>query len=131
MSQETKLTGFLPWAGLLVAVLGVGGLLAALALRSGSAIVELDTRETGESGAALDSGLDSLRIISVLPKDAIPAILNPEFVSAEEDYDQVKLMEPVIGVSINGDSRAYSINQLSRHEIVNDMVGGVPIAVTW
>ena len=39
--------------------------------------------------------------------------------------------EQVLGVSINGESRAYSIPMLSRHEIVNDVIGGVPIAVTW
>ena len=39
--------------------------------------------------------------------------------------------EKVLGVSINGESRTYSIPMLSRHEIVNDVVGGVPIAVTW
>ena len=39
--------------------------------------------------------------------------------------------ERVIGLSIDGDSRAYPLNMLSRHEIVNDTVGGVPVAVTW
>ena len=39
--------------------------------------------------------------------------------------------ERVLGVSINGDHRAYPLNLLSRHEIVNDTVGGVPVAVTW
>jgi hypothetical protein len=37
----------------------------------------------------------------------------------------------VLGVSINGESRAYSIPFLSGREVVNDVVGGVPIAVTW
>ena len=37
----------------------------------------------------------------------------------------------VIGVSINGDHRAYSTAQLSSHEVVNDTVGGLPIVVTW
>jgi hypothetical protein len=39
--------------------------------------------------------------------------------------------EHVIGVYINGDARAYPIRMLSRHEIVNDVVGGEYIAVTW
>jgi len=69
------------------------------------------------------------RILTVLPFDAIPAILNPEFVSASE----AKLRDdsPVIGVSINGESRAYSIYLLNGHEIVNDAVGGEKIAATW
>ncbi len=39
--------------------------------------------------------------------------------------------ELVLGLSINGDHRAYSLPFLSSHEIVNDTVGGVPVAVTW
>jgi hypothetical protein len=39
--------------------------------------------------------------------------------------------ERVIGLSINGDNRAYPLKLMSRHEIVNDTVGGKPVAVTW
>ena len=72
-----------------------------------------------------------LRIITVLGKDAIPAILDPQFVSAAEAVSQMKPSERVLGVSINGEHRAYPLNLLSRHEIVNDTVGGKPVAVTW
>ena len=44
------------------------------------------------------------------------------------------LLDPddlVIGVEIDGDARAYGVAYLSNHEIVNDVVGGRPIAVTW
>jgi hypothetical protein len=37
----------------------------------------------------------------------------------------------VIGVTLNGESRAYPVRILNLHELVNDMLGGVPIAVTW
>ena len=37
----------------------------------------------------------------------------------------------VIGVSIEGEHKAYSTAFLSSHEIVNDVVGGTPVAVTW
>ena len=43
-------------------------------------------------------------------------------------------MEPndlVMGVSINGDSRAYPVRYLRWREMVNDEVGGIPILVTW
>ena len=70
-------------------------------------------------------------IITVLGYDAIPAILNPEIVSAEEASERMAPSEQVIGLSIGGDHRAYSIPMLSRHEIVNDTVGGKPVAVTW
>ncbi len=64
-----------------------------------------------------------------LPRDAIPAIFDPTFVSpaAAEIPDS----EMVIGLSIEGDHRAYSVPVLSSHEVVNDVVGGKPVAVTW
>lgn len=70
-------------------------------------------------------------IVNVLPKDAIPAIFNPKFLSAAEADKQYDPTELVLGVEIDGDARAYSIPYLSGHEIVNDTVGGVHIAVTW
>ena len=70
-------------------------------------------------------------IVTLLPPDAIPSISNPSFVSAEEAGDEYGPDELVLGVEIDGDARAYSVPLLSRHEIVNDVVGGKPIAVTW
>ena len=72
-----------------------------------------------------------LELVTLLGFDAIPAILDPEFVTAEEAFDQLRPEELVLGLSINGDARAYSIPMLSAHEIVNDEVGGVPVAITW
>ena len=69
------------------------------------------------------------QILTALPYDAIPAILHPEFVSATKA--RIGDDSPVIGVSFNGDSHAYSIYLLNGHEIVNDEVGGVKIATTW
>lgn len=70
-------------------------------------------------------------IITVLDYDAIPAILDPEFAGANEAAEWMAPSEQVIALSLNGDHRAYSIPLLSRHEIVNDTVGGKPVAVTW
>ena len=72
-----------------------------------------------------------LDIVTLLDFDAIKAIDDPEFLSPEEVGDTYRPNEKVIGVSIDGDSRAYSVPMLSRHEIVNDTVGGVKIAITW
>ena len=72
-----------------------------------------------------------LKIITLLPKDGIPAIFDPRFVSAAEGAEQLRDDDLVIGVSINGDHRAYGVAFLSGREIVNDTVGGRPIAVTW
>ena len=70
-------------------------------------------------------------IVTLLRKDAIPAILEPEFLTVAEADEQMQDDELVIGVSIEEDSRAYSVNMLSRHEIANDVVGGKSLAVTW
>ena len=75
--------------------------------------------------------LIELKIVSVLPRDAIDAILNPTFVTGDEAAKQMVPTSRVIGVSINGDHRAYSTAQLSSREVVNDTVGGMPIVVTW
>ena len=69
-------------------------------------------------------------IVTVLPKDAIPAILSPTF----DEGQKVSWLGPrdrVVGVEIGGDSRAYPVAILSRHEIVNDKIGVIPFAVTW
>jgi len=77
------------------------------------------------------SAYADLQVITLLPPDAIPAIDNPQFLSAEEADEFYDPDEIVMGVSFNGESRAYSAPFLSNHEIVNDTVGGVKIAVTW
>ena len=70
-------------------------------------------------------------IYSILPRDAIPAIFDPVYVSAEEAGSFMYDEELVLGLEINGDVRAYSTWHLDHHEIVNDVVGGVHVAVTW
>jgi len=89
-------------------------------------IVDTSARPTPGS-----SGTRDLKIVTVLGRDGIPAILEPEFATRAGGVAQMEPSERVIGVSINGDHRAYPLNLLSRHEIVNDTVGGKPIAVTW
>lgn len=66
----------------------------------------------------------------VLPKDAIPAIENPELVPASQAED-IAPDDQIIGVVIGEEARAYPIRILNSHEIVNDTVHDNPIAVTW
>ncbi|RME42585.1 MAG: DUF3179 domain-containing protein [Chloroflexi bacterium] len=70
-------------------------------------------------------------LVTVLPRDAIQAITSPAFDSVDEAQPYMRSDEQVIGLALNGDVRAYPINILSRHEIVNDVVGGEPVAITW
>jgi hypothetical protein len=65
--------------------------------------------------------------------DDIPAIFASDnlFIDVEDGNREWDQEELVIGLKINGDSRAYPVRLLSSHEIVNDTVGGQPVAVTW
>jgi hypothetical protein len=63
-------------------------------------------------------------------RDSIPPIHDPQFVAAA-DADTLGPLEPVISVVIDGDARAYPLRILLWHEIVNDVVGGVPILVSY
>lgn len=65
------------------------------------------------------------------PKDGIPAIDEPKFVSVSEANDWLKDREPVVFVQVGDDARAYPIQILIWHEIVNDTVGGEPLIVTF
>ena len=87
--------------------------------------------EPTEDDSPGDIPFEDLEIVTLLPYDGIPAILDPAFVSAEDAWYQYASDETVLGLSINGDHRAYSVPHLSSREIVNDVVGGVPVAVTW
>ena len=60
------------------------------------------------------------------PKDGIPAIDDPMYVSIEKADKWLQPQEPVILVEINGKARAYPIQILMWHEIANDVLGEVP-----
>jgi hypothetical protein len=65
------------------------------------------------------------------PKDGIPPIDRPHFVSHRAAAPWLHADEPVIVVRIGRDVRAYPLQILMFHEIVNDTVGGRPVAVTF
>ncbi len=64
------------------------------------------------------------------PRDGIPPIDRPIFKDVAEVED-LSDRDPVIGLEINGDARAYPLRVLIWHEIANDTVGGKPVAVTY
>ena len=82
------------------------------------------------------ANIDLSEVTTLLPPDAIPAILPDQVpgimvTAAEADADGMRPGVRVLGVEINGESRAYPVPYMSAHEIVNDEVGGELIAVTW
>lgn len=84
-------------------------------------------------GANLVSDRDysQYEIVTLLPKDGIPALSFPSYYKAERADREYDPDEIVIGIEFNGDARAYPIDLLSRHELVNDEVGGIKLAITW
>lgn len=65
------------------------------------------------------------------PRDGIPAIDEPAFVSVSEADSWLEPVEPVARVQVGDDVRVYPIQILMWHEIVNDTVGGVPLSITF
>lgn len=65
------------------------------------------------------------------PPDGIPAIDVPAFEPVGAASAWLAGTEPVVAVEVNGDARAYPIQILIWHEIVNDVIGGEPVAVTY
>lgn len=63
-------------------------------------------------------------------KDGIPALVDPRFVAAR-DADWLWDGELVFGVEIGGDVRAYPHRVMDWHEMANDTVGGVPLALAY
>ena len=66
-----------------------------------------------------------------VPRDGIPPIDDPKFVSVDEADGWLEEKEPVIALELNGEAKAYPLQILTWHEIVNDTVGEVPVAATF
>ena len=64
-------------------------------------------------------------------RDGIPPIDNPKFTTQDRANEWLDDLEPVIAFEVNGEAKAYPLQILTWHEIVNDVVGGEPIVVTF
>ncbi|MGH3443405.1 MAG: DUF3179 domain-containing protein [Nitriliruptorales bacterium] len=79
-----------------------------------------------------DPLVDPADVISGGPSpDGIPPIDEPTFVSVEAADEWLEDQEPVVVLELEGDARAYPIQILMWHEIVNDTVAGTPVTVTY
>ncbi len=65
------------------------------------------------------------------PRDGIPPIDEPAFVDVAAANAILADREPVIGLVVNGEAKAYPLQVLMFHEIANDTIGGVPVSVTF
>ena len=107
----------------------VGRLLAAAAL----AVIGVGMAESGALHTDLSKALIPVdEIVSGGPSpDGIPAIDRPRFVEPGAADAWLKPKEPVLALEVNGDARAYPLQILMWHEIVNDTVQGRAVAVTY
>lgn len=63
-------------------------------------------------------------------RDSIPPVRNPKYVHVSDAKDMGPL-EPVLSVGIDGDFRAYPLRILLWHEIVNEVIGGTPVLISY
>ncbi len=81
--------------------------------------------------ASDDFDLTELEWGGVVP-DGIPPLENPAHAPADDPLaDYLEDDERVIGVSINGEHRAYPLRIINAHELANDILGGEPLSLTW
>jgi len=93
---------------------------------AGTAVVVL-----AACGSGGQAGIDPSEVVRVIQRDGIISIDDPKFDSATEAQAYLQDEELILGVVVEGEARAYPIDILSLHEIVNDRVGGTAFAVTW
>jgi hypothetical protein len=102
----------------------------ALAVTLAALATAIDAAELRTNRAKTLVPLDEI-ISGGPPPDGIPAIDRPAFVPPAQAAAWLKPKEPVLALTIGGESRAYPLQILMWHEIVNDVVGGLPVAVTF
>lgn len=108
-------------------------------MASPTATPELLPQEPAPRGAEWEFGTDfelhTVAYDEILsggpPKDGIPAIDKPNFLPVEEADEWLEPQEPVVLLQVANVTRAYPVQILMWHEIVNDVVGGVPVAVSF
>jgi len=77
--------------------------------------------------------VDPAKIISGgnLVKDSIPSIDNPKFVPLKEADQWIEDNELVLGITYKGVKRVYPLQIMVWHEIVNDIIAGDPLLITY
>lgn len=131
------------WVLLVAGLLTLGIFLWAIAgafMRVGSPLIG-DGKTVASYGFDLGAcTLDrDLLVAGGLRKDALRALVEPEVIRGRDVADfnsrqrgkYLVSNDRVIGVTLNGASRAYPLLVMQCHEIANDTLGGVPIAVTY
>lgn len=104
--------------------------------RDGRTLLWANDLENGQSEwfDMTDADIDPRRFQYGIGKDKIDSVDQPEFAQFSDDRVSARGITeetPVLGVEIDGVARAYPVQLMSMHEIVNDEIGGRPYAVLW
>jgi hypothetical protein len=93
-----------------------------------------DLSEIARFGLLFTEGeplIDPTELVDAASFDGIPSVNDPVVVPGARADGPLSDTEQVMLVENGGVARAYPVRSLIRHEIVNDVVGGLPVAVTW
>ena len=94
-----------------------------------------DVRNYQNQGWTTDFSRSSVSLDEIfsggVSRDGIPPLDAPTFVNVAEADEWLEALEPVILLEREGDARAYPLQIMTWHEIVNDQVGGTPVSVTF
>ena len=107
-----------------------GAAMTVVGFRNGHQIVRQPVRAVAYPAAPSADPIRADEIVTVIPQDAKTALVDPAYLAAAQASD-IQPSEEVIGVVIDGDARAFPLATLNVHEIVDDVIGGQPVAVTW
>jgi hypothetical protein len=99
------------------------------ALLSGVGLTGLLTVFVGPEVRAAEQEILPAGVEQILPRGQIAAVIEPQFVPASEA--EVPDDAWVLGVVVEGEAKAYSLNLLNRHEVVNDQSGETGFAAVW
>ena len=105
-------------------------LIASLAVSEEKAPSAFDFKKNAEVKRAIDTKEVLLGTRAPSPKDAIPAVWKPKIVPARE-ASWLDANDRVLGVVVGKEARAYPLFLLETHEMVNDTLGGKPIAPNY
>jgi hypothetical protein len=98
-------------------------------LSIGAALLGVACGASGPVGPRRDADAPPPGVRQLLPRGGIPAVFEPRFVSAGEAG--IPEGAWVLGVVVEGVAKAYSLNLLNQHEVVNDQAGGTAFAAVW
>ncbi|GAB4323600.1 MAG: hypothetical protein Kow0074_15970 [Candidatus Zixiibacteriota bacterium] len=96
-------------------------------------LISVTSTTEGQRREMTETVIDGHTMYTLLQPGDIPAIFHPTFLrasdrAAERAHDPD---EPMISVTADGITKAYSTKYLDHHEVVNDSISGSAIAVTW